>query len=86
MLLKNRNISSKIKRSNITDYAALNVTKMKPSSCIRVLPLQRHIYWSILSKHSQPKNENNISNNIVTNTYGIVSDVASDQVQFICNA
>ena len=26
MLLKNRNISSKIKRSNVTDYAALGIT------------------------------------------------------------
>ena len=37
MLLKNRNISSKIKRSKVTDYAALTISQLKLSRLSYIL-------------------------------------------------
>ena len=44
MLLKNKNISSKIKRSNVTDYAALSITNS----------LHTHIYTHLILPLKSP--------------------------------
>ena len=50
MFLKNRNISSKIKRSKVTDYAALTFTRNKTMQSVKA-----YIHWS--HAHSLEVNE-----------------------------
>ena len=45
MFLKNRNISSKIKRSKVTDYAALTSMINTTSESLKILAFQ--ILWAI---------------------------------------